>query len=146
MMQEKRRIKAVEERNVKKAEDSLPYDPVPHYLLDRNEPSATKAVASSIKQRRNEKAARFNATLRKVRGISEDEMFKVVTTGKKTHQKSWKRFVIKPMFVGEGFTRQNPKAEMFIRPMGLRQKFAHVSHLTIGVTLKAPIFSVKKNP
>ncbi|KAF4847959.1 Ribosome biogenesis protein nsa2 [Colletotrichum siamense] len=85
--------------------------------------------------------------LPKVRGIFEDEMFKVVTTGKKTHQKSWKRIVTKHIFVGEGFTGQNPKAERFIRPMGLRQKFAHVSHLTLGVTFKAPIFSVKKkNP
>ncbi|KAJ0272530.1 Ribosome biogenesis protein [Colletotrichum noveboracense] len=105
----------LDEQNVKTADDSLPSDPVPHYLLDRNEPSATKALASSIKQRRNEKAALFNITLPKVRGIFEDEMFKVVTTGKKTHQKSWKRIVTKPIFVGEGFTRQNPKAERFIR-------------------------------
>ncbi|KAF4893979.1 Ribosome biogenesis protein nsa2 [Colletotrichum fructicola] len=115
MMQGKRRVGKIQMRN-------LPSDPVLHYLLDRNEPSATKALASSIKQRRNEKAARLNITLPEVRSISEDEMFKVVTTGKKTHQRSWKRIVTKPIFVGEGFTRQNPKAE---RPMGLRQKFAH---------------------
>ncbi|KAF5491620.1 Ribosome biogenesis protein nsa2 [Colletotrichum siamense] len=108
MMQEKRRVGKIQMRN-------LPSDPVLHYLLDRNEPSATKALASSIKQRRNEKAARLNVTLPEVRGISEDEMFKVVTTGKKTHQRSWKRIVTKPIFVGEGFTRQNPKAERFIR-------------------------------
>ncbi|KAI8165265.1 hypothetical protein K4K49_010711 [Colletotrichum sp. SAR 10_70] len=138
MMQEKRHhekiqmrkpFEGLEERNIKTADDSLPSDPVPHYLLDRNEPSATKALVSSIKQRRNEKAALFNITLPKVRGIFEDEMFKVVTTGKKTHQKSWKRIFTKP-----------------ISPMGLRQKFVHVNHLTSGVTLKAPIFSVKKNP
>lgn len=41
-------------------------------------------------------------------------MFKVVITGKKTHQKSWKRIVTKPIFVGEGFTRQNPKAERLV--------------------------------
>ncbi|KAF4878317.1 Ribosome biogenesis protein nsa2 [Colletotrichum siamense] len=108
MMQGKRRVGKIQMRN-------LPSDPVLHYLLDRNEPSATKALASSIKQRRNEKAARLNVTLPEVRGISEDEMFKVVTTGKKTHQRSWKRIVTKPIFVGEGFTRQNPKAERFIR-------------------------------
>uniref|UniRef100_L2GHL6 60s ribosomal protein n=1 Tax=Colletotrichum fructicola (strain Nara gc5) TaxID=1213859 RepID=L2GHL6_COLFN len=108
MMQGKRRVGKIQMRN-------LPSDPVLHYLLDRNEPSATKALASSIKQRRNEKAARLNITLPEVRSISEDEMFKVVTTGKKTHQRSWKRIVTKPIFVGEGFTRQNPKAERFIR-------------------------------
>ncbi|KAJ0337400.1 hypothetical protein COL154_006025 [Colletotrichum chrysophilum] len=54
--------------------------------------------------------------------------------------------ITKPTFVGKGFNRQNPKAERFIRLMGLRQKFAHVSHPTLGVTLKAPILSIKKNP
>ncbi|KAF5519057.1 Ribosome biogenesis protein nsa2 [Colletotrichum aenigma] len=78
MMQEKRRVGKIQMRK-------LPCDPVPHYLLDRNEPSATKALASSIKQRRNEKVARLNVTLPEVRGISEDEMFKVVITDKKTH-------------------------------------------------------------
>jgi ribosome biogenesis protein NSA2 len=30
--------------------------------------------------------------------------------------------------------------------MALRQKFAHVSHPTLGVTVKLPILGVKKNP
>ncbi|OLN89333.1 Ribosome biogenesis protein NSA2 [Colletotrichum chlorophyti] len=154
LMQEKRRvekiqmrkqIKSLEERNVKTNDDSLPSDPVPHYLLDRNDPKFAKALSSSIKQRRNEKAARFAVPLPKVRGISEEEMFNVVKTGKRQN-KSWKRMITKPTFVGEGFTRQNPKAERFIRPMGLRQKYAHVSHPTLGITIKAPIISVKKNP
>ena len=58
-IQMRKQIKALKERNVKKAEDSLPCDPVPHYLLDGNDPSAAKALASSIKQKRNEKAVRF---------------------------------------------------------------------------------------
>lgn len=93
-------------------------------------------------------------------------MFKVVTTGKKTHQKSWKRIFTKPIsFVKDspGRTRSQRGSldllthlppmgigrltlPLYSRPMGLRQKFAHVNHLTSGVTLKAPIFSVKKNP
>jgi ribosome biogenesis protein NSA2 len=60
--------------------------------------------------------------LPKVRGISEEEMFKVVKTGKKTHKKSWKRMITQPTFVGPDFTRRNPKYERFIRPMGLRYK------------------------
>lgn len=124
LMQEKRRvekiqmkkqIRALEERNVKTKDDSLPSDPVPAYLLDRNDPNMAKALSSSIKQRRTEKAARFAVPLPKVRGISEEEMFNVVNTGKKTHKKSWKRMITKPTFVGEGFTRQNPKHERFIR-------------------------------
>ena len=34
----------------------------------------------------------------KVRGISEEEMFKAVGTGKKTKKKSWKRMITKPTF------------------------------------------------
>lgn len=41
----------------------------------------------------------------KVRGISEEELFKVVTTGK-SKRKSWKRMVTKPTFVGQNFTRR----------------------------------------
>lgn len=40
-----------------------------------------------VKSRRNEKAAKFSAPLPKVRGIAEEEMFKVVKTGKKTAKK-----------------------------------------------------------
>ena len=35
-----------------------------------------------IKQKRKEKAGKWNVPLPKVRGIAEDEMFKVVKTGK----------------------------------------------------------------
>jgi hypothetical protein len=37
--------------------------------------------------------------LPKVRGIAEEEMFKVVKTGKKTAKKGWKRMITKPTFV-----------------------------------------------
>jgi hypothetical protein len=40
-----------------------------------------------VKNKRNEKAAKFSVPLPKVRGIAEDEMFKVVKTGKKTAKK-----------------------------------------------------------
>merc|ERR1712169_40052 len=143
---QKKKIKAHEERNVKAADNSDPSTPSPPYLLDRNDPQNAKALASSIKDKRNEKAARFSVPLPKVRGISEEEMFSVVKTGKKTHKKAWKRVITKPTFVGNDFTRSNPKVERFIRPMGLRQKTAHVSYPTLGVTLKLPILGVKKNP
>ena len=120
-IQMKKQIKMHEERNVKTNDDSkVPDNPLPHYLLDRNDPKMAKALSSSIKQRRNEKAARFSVPLPKVRGISEEEMFKVVKTGKKTQKKAWKRVITKPTFVGEGFTRQNPKFERFIRLVELQ--------------------------
>ncbi|KAL8381155.1 hypothetical protein RB595_005438 [Gaeumannomyces hyphopodioides] len=142
----KKAIKAHEERNVKgAAADKEPTNPVPAYLLDRATPNASKALSSSIKQARAEKAAKFSVPIPKVRGISEEELFKVVTTGK-SKRKSWKRMVTKPTFVGQNFTRRNPKYERFIRPMGLRYKKAHVTHPELNVTVHLPILGVKKNP
>lgn len=125
-IQMRKQIKAHEERNVKSAApDNDPANPVPAYLLDRNNPTSAKALSSSIKNKRSEKAARFAVPLPKVRGISEEEMFKVVSTGKKTQKKGWKRMVTKPTFVGPDFTRRPVKYERFIRPMGLRYKKAN---------------------
>ncbi|KAK2745797.1 40s ribosomal protein [Colletotrichum kahawae] len=145
-IQMRKQIKAHEERNVKTNNEKEPSEPMPAYLLDRNNPENAKAISSQIKDKRAEKAARQYYSIPKTRGISEEEMFKVVGTGKKTHQKQWKRMITKPTFVGQNFTRANPKAERFIRPMGLRYKYAHVVHPQLNVTVKLPILSVKKNP
>lgn len=142
----KKQIKAHEERNVKSAGEQDHSTPLPQYLLDRSNPQSAKALSSAIKNRRNDKAARFAVPLPKVKGISEEEMFKVISTGKKTAKKSWKRMVTKPTFVGPDFTRRPVKYERFIRPMGLRYKKANVTHPELGVTVQLPIISVKKNP
>ncbi|KAL8917028.1 MAG: hypothetical protein Q9208_008203 [Pyrenodesmia sp. 3 TL-2023] len=148
-IQMKKQIKAHEERNVKSS--SQPAEPsstpLPQYLLDRNQTSNNaKALSSQIKNKRAEKAAKFSVPLPKVKGISEEEMFKVVKTGKKTAKKGWKRMITKPTFVGPSFTRRPVKYERFIRPMGLRYKKAHVTHPELNVTVQLPILSVKKNP
>ena len=146
-IQMKKQIKAHEERNVKSSAPNEPSTtPLPQYLLDRSNPTNAKALSSAIKNKRAEKAAKFSVPLPKVRGIAEEEMFKVVKTGKKTHQKSWKRMITKPTFVGPDFTRRPVKYERFIRPMGLRYKKANVTHPELGVTVQLPIISVKKNP
>lgn len=145
-IQMKKQIKAHEERNVKSASDKDPTTPLPNYLLDRSNPTQAKQLSSAIKNKRAEKAAKFQVPLPKVRGISEEEMFKVINTGKKMKQKGWKRMVTKPTFVGPDFTRRPVKYERFIRPMGLRYKKANVTHPELGVTVQLPILSVKKNP
>lgn len=144
----KKRIRAQEERNVKSSDQpSEPSaTPLPNYLLDRSDATNAKALSSAIKDKRKEKAAKFSVPLPKVKGISEEEMFKVVKTGKKTSKKSWKRMITKPTFVGPDFTRRPVKYERFIRPMGLRYKKANVTHPELGVTVQLPIISVKKNP
>ncbi|KAF4629323.1 hypothetical protein G7Y89_g8824 [Cudoniella acicularis] len=64
-----------------------------------------------LKNKWNEKAAKFSVPLPKVRGIAEEEMFKVVKTGKKTAKKGWKRMIAKPTFVGPDSTRRLVKYE-----------------------------------
>ncbi|KAI3331661.1 ribosome biogenesis protein nsa2 [Xylariaceae sp. AK1471] len=144
-IQLRKQIKALEEKNVQSAGDKDPSQPLPSYLLDRNNPQQAKSLSSAIKNRRSEKSARYNVPIPKVSGISEEDMFKVINTGKRKH-KGWKRMVTKPTFVGPDFTRRPVKYEKFIRPMGLRYKKAHVTHPELNVTVQLPIISVKKNP
>lgn len=127
-VQLRKTLKAHDERNVKQADDStVPEGALPTYLLDREGQKDAKALSSAIKQKRKDKAAKYAVPLPKVRGIAEDEMFKVMRTGK-SKSKSWKRMVTKATFVGEGFTRKPVKMERFVRPMALRYKKANVTH------------------
>ncbi|QCD87894.1 ribosome biogenesis protein NSA2 [Vigna unguiculata] len=80
-----------------------------------------------------------------VRLVAEDEMFKVVWTGKRK-TKQWKRMVTKATFIGPGFTRKPPKYERFIRPTDLRFTKAHVTHPELKCTFNLEIIGVKKNP
>jgi ribosome biogenesis protein NSA2 len=142
----KKKIKQHEESKVKgPAKPQDPNEALPTYLLDRQQPNTAKALSTSIKQKRLEKADKYSVPLPKVRGISEEEMFKVIKSGKRQN-KSWKRMITKHTFVGEGFTRRPVKLERIIRPSALRQKKANVTHPELGVTVCLPILSVKKNP
>jgi ribosome biogenesis protein NSA2 len=71
--------------------------------------------------------------IEKVKAMAEDEMFKVLRTGKRK-KKAWKRMINKVTFVSESFTRKPPKYERFIRPTGLRFKKAHVTHPELKTT------------
>ncbi|XP_046545334.1 ribosome biogenesis protein NSA2 homolog [Haliotis rubra] len=145
-IQMKKTIKMHEERKTKqKKSDEVPQGAVPAYLLDREGQSRAKVLSNMIKQKRKEKAGKWDVPLPKVKGMSESEVFKVVKTGK-TKRKAWKRMVTKVTFVGEGFTRKPPKFERFIRPMGLRFGKAHVTHPELKATFCLPIIGVKKNP
>jgi ribosome biogenesis protein NSA2 len=94
-VQLRKTLRAHDERNVKTAPaDQAPEGARPAYLLDREDNADAKALSSALKQRRKDKAARFAVPLPKVRGIAEDEMFKVVKTGK-SKTKAWKRMVTK---------------------------------------------------
>jgi ribosomal protein S8E len=129
-VQLKKTLKAHDERHIKQsAPSSAPDGALPTYLLDREGQRDAKALSTALKQKRKDKAAKYAVPLPKVRGIAEEEMFKVMRTGK-NKSKSWKRMVTKATFVGEGFTRKPVKMERFVRPMALRYKRANVTHRT----------------
>eukprot|EP01063_Lacrimia_lanifica_P028739 TRINITY_DN4252_c0_g3_i1.p2 TRINITY_DN4252_c0_g3~~TRINITY_DN4252_c0_g3_i1.p2 ORF type:complete len:261 (+),score=124.27 TRINITY_DN4252_c0_g3_i1:97-879(+) len=142
----RKRIKAHEEKqsSVKKA-DTGPKHAVPAFLMDRENVDRAKILSNTLKQKRKEKAGKWDVPIPKVKAMSEDEMFKVVKTGQR-RSGQWKRMINKCSFVGENFTRKNPKYERFIRPMALRFKKAHVTHPELKTTFYLPIIGVKKNP
>lgn len=145
-VQLKKTLKAHDERNVKQKDDgAVPEGALPTYLLDREGQKDAKSLSSAVKERRKDRAAKYSVPLPKVRGIAEDEMFKVLKSGK-SKSKSWKRMVSKATFVGEGFTRKPVKMERFVRPMALRYKKANVTHPDLKATFQLPILAVKKNP
>jgi ribosome biogenesis protein NSA2 len=147
LRKEERLLKGSE--SVKKAkaneEDRLK-NALPAYLLDREDAVRAKTLTNTIKQKRKEKAGKWDVPLPKVRPLPDDEVFRVVRTGKKSKQKEWKRMVTKITFVGDGFTRRPPKYERFIRPMALRMRRANVTHPELNVTFSLEILGVKKNP
>jgi ribosome biogenesis protein NSA2 len=125
--------------------DKGPKNAVPGFLMDRSEADRAKVLSNSLKQKRKEKAGKWAVPVPKVKTVSEDEMLRAVTSGKRG-KKQWKRVVNKATFVGETFTRRMPKFERFIRPMALRYKKAHVTHPELKATFHLPIIGVKKNP
>lgn len=126
-------------------DDNVTEGAVPAYLLDREGVSRAKVLSNTVKQKRKEKAGKWDVPIPKVKPIADDEMFKVMRSGKRQN-KAWKRMITKVTFVGEGYTRKAPKYERFIRPTGLRFKKAHVTHPELKATFCLDILGVKKNP
>ena len=140
----KKNIKAHERKDAVEAEAVQP-GAVPAYLLDREGVNRTKVLTNMVKQKRKEKAGRWQVPLPKVKALTDDEMFKILRSGKRK-KKAWKRVINKITFVGEDFTRKPPKFERFIRPSSLRMKKAHVTHPELKATFCLDIVGVKKNP
>jgi ribosome biogenesis protein NSA2 len=71
-VQMKKDIAVHEERKNKHTTDeAVPKGAKPGYLLDRTGQSSAKILSNTIKQKRKEKAGKWNVPLPKVRGISE---------------------------------------------------------------------------
>jgi ribosome biogenesis protein NSA2 len=129
----------------RKVDDNVQEGAIPAYLIDRETTMRAKIISNTVKQKRKEKAGKWDVPLPKVRPVAEDEMFKVIRTGKRKI-KQWKRMLTKVTFVGGNFTRKPPKYERFIRPSGLRFTKAHVTHPELKCTFNLEMIGVKKNP
>eukprot|EP01012_Entosiphon_sulcatum_P057150 TRINITY_DN80882_c0_g1_i1.p2 TRINITY_DN80882_c0_g1~~TRINITY_DN80882_c0_g1_i1.p2 ORF type:complete len:270 (-),score=59.52 TRINITY_DN80882_c0_g1_i1:54-836(-) len=144
--QMKKKIREHEEKktNAPHPEEG-PKNAVPAYLMDRKLADRQKILSNTVKQKRKDKVGKWAVPIPKVKPLTEDEMFKVVSSGERG-RRQWKRMINKVTFVPETFTRKAPKYERFIRPMGLRFKKAHVTHPELRTTFCLPIIGVKKNP
>jgi len=71
-----------EERKTKQKADKDTDGPAPPFLLDREQQNHAKVLSNTIKQKRKEKAGKYDVPLPKVRAVSEAEAMKVVRTGK----------------------------------------------------------------
>ena len=67
----------------KKEPEDVPEGAVPAYLLDREGVSRSKVLSNMIKQKRKEKAGKWQVPIPKVRAMTEDEMFKIMRSGKR---------------------------------------------------------------
>eukprot|EP01110_Echinostelium_bisporum_P008945 TRINITY_DN31955_c0_g1_i1.p1 TRINITY_DN31955_c0_g1~~TRINITY_DN31955_c0_g1_i1.p1 ORF type:complete len:261 (-),score=57.85 TRINITY_DN31955_c0_g1_i1:138-920(-) len=142
----KKTIKMHQERSSKKvSKEEVKEGALPSYLLDREKTNRAKVLSNMVKQKRKEKAGKWDVPIPKVKPMAEDEIFKVIRSGKR-QKKQWKRMVTKVCFVGDSFTRKHPKYERFIRPSGLRFKKAHVTHPELKSTFHLDILGVKQNP
>lgn len=142
----KKMIKMHQEKSSEhKSNEPVKEGAVPTYLMEREGVSKAKVLSNSVKQRRKEKAGKWQVPLPKVRTMADAETFKVMRTGKR-RKKAWKRLVNKATFVGPNFVRKPPKFERFIRPAALRYKKVHVTHPELQTTFCLQILGVKKNP
>jgi ribosome biogenesis protein NSA2 len=76
-IQMKKTIKAHEEKSSRKKADKPVTDgAIPHYLLDRETQSRAKVLSNMIKQKRKEKAGKWEVPIPKVKAVSEMEVFR----------------------------------------------------------------------
>ena len=74
----KKTIKANEEKRSKKQDEPVGdgSSALPHYLLERENQSRAKVLSNMIKQKRKEKAGKWEVPIPKVKAVSDMEVFK----------------------------------------------------------------------
>ncbi|CAF4332048.1 unnamed protein product, partial [Rotaria sordida] len=81
-IQMKKTIKSHEEKETKQRQE-VPEGALPTYLLDREKQSRAKVLSNTMKQKRKEKAGKWDVPIPKVKAVSEAEVFRVVQSGKR---------------------------------------------------------------
>jgi ribosome biogenesis protein NSA2 len=71
------------ERSNKHADDAIAEGAVPAYLLDREGVSRAKVLSNTIKQKRKEKAGKWEVPIPKVKPVADAEMFRILKSGKR---------------------------------------------------------------
>jgi len=80
----KKTIALHEEKQQKTVDDNrITPGALPPYLLDRRNTSSAKILSNMIKQKRKEKAGKWDVPLPKVRPMAQDEIFRVIRSGKR---------------------------------------------------------------
>ena len=86
----RKKIKAHEEKISKTKKDlsgALPKGALPAYLLDRagsgSAENKSKVLSNMIKEKRKDKAGKWAVPLPKVKGVAEEDVFKVIASGKR---------------------------------------------------------------
>mmetsp|Transcript_16127 Transcript_16127/g.13673 ORF Transcript_16127/g.13673 Transcript_16127/m.13673 type:complete len:133 (+) Transcript_16127:41-439(+) len=74
-VQMQKAIKAHEEKSVDVKVDQPDEGAIPTYLMDRENVNQTKILSNMVKQKRKEKAGKWNVPIEKVKAMSEAEMF-----------------------------------------------------------------------
>merc|ERR1712121_603817 len=74
----KKKILMHEKRDTKQKGEEASEGAVPHYLLDRETQQHAKVLSNMVKQKRKEKAGKWDVPLPKVRAQAEAEVFKMV--------------------------------------------------------------------
>ena len=117
---------------------------IPAYLLDREQTNRAKVLSNTIKQKRKDKAGKWEVPLPKVRPVAEDEMFPGDALGEEA-EKNVETHDHESHVRGTGVHAETAY-ERFIRPSGLRFTKAHVTHPELKCTFQLDILGVKKNP
>ncbi|KAI7733868.1 hypothetical protein M8C21_003392 [Ambrosia artemisiifolia] len=128
--QMKKTLAMHEESSSRRKVDDVVHDGVvPAYLLDCDATTRAKVLSNTVKQKRKEKAGKWDLPLPKVRPVAEDEMFKVTRTGKRksdqaVEEDDYESYICRTRFHQE--TSKDYTQEDDIHLDNIRARFASV--------------------